>query len=234
MKGLLKIVGFGTLVALLSVIAVGTVAYADDSTDTGFDFRGRVRSAVADILGITVEEYDAAVDQAQTQVVDEAVAEGQITEDQAEMMKQRMEDGPMPGKRGMGFGGRGFAPMGGPNDMISIAAEELALSVSDLRDAIQDGKSITDLAAEQGVDIEVIEDAVLAGVSEKVAEAVGEGRITQEQGEQMLAQAEERITAQLEGTGPGPMPPGGRGGRGGMQGDFDGGRGGMKRGFRGF
>ena len=69
MKRIWKIVGVATLVAILGVAAVGAVAYAqDDGEGFPFDFAGRFKEALAGILGVTVEEYDNAVDQAQSQV----------------------------------------------------------------------------------------------------------------------------------------------------------------------
>jgi hypothetical protein len=77
MKRFWKFAGIATLVAILGVAAVGAVAYAQDDGSGGpFDFGGRFREAVANILGVTVDEYDAAVEQAQDQVVDEALEEG--------------------------------------------------------------------------------------------------------------------------------------------------------------
>ena len=62
----------------------------------------KFKEALAGILGISVDDYNAAVDKAQQQVLDEAVADGVLTEDQAEMMQWRMSQEPGPGLRGMG------------------------------------------------------------------------------------------------------------------------------------
>jgi hypothetical protein len=222
MKRLWKIVGIATLVAILGVAAVGAVAYAQDGgTEGPFDFGGRFREAIAGILGISVEEYDAAVDEAQEQVVDEALDEGWLTEDQAEKMRERMEQGF--GPRGMDKGfmvpHRGFMGRGGES-LMDVAAEELCISVEDLHAELRDGKTIAELAQDNGVDPQGIVDAYLAQLEETLKQSVEDGKQTQSQADWMLEQAAERVPDQLEETWGGRFPGGMRGGGrpGGMRG----------------
>jgi hypothetical protein len=203
MKRIWKIVGVATLVAILGVAAVGAVAYAqDDGEGFPFDFAGRFKEALAGILGVTVEEYDNAVDQAQSQVIDEAKAEGWLTDDQAEMLQWRWEQEPGMGMRGMGRGFDKFGPgmFGRGDNLVSLAADALDLSLTDLLTELQDGKTIADVAGEKGVDTQVIIDAYTAQLKENLDEAVTEGRITQNQADYQLEQAVERVTQQLENT----------------------------------
>jgi hypothetical protein len=222
MRKFWKIAGIATLVAILGVAAVGAVVYAQDDGSGGpFDFGGRFRQALADILGISVEEYDAAVEQAQDRVVDEALDEGWLTEDQAEMLRWRMDQAPGFGMRGMdkGFGGFEHGMFGHGKNLISIAADQLDMSLTDLLTELQDGKSIADVAAEKGVDTGAIVDAYLAELKTDLDEAVAEGRITQNQADYSLEQAEERAVDQLSNTWEGGFRDHGH--RGGMM-DFPG------------
>jgi hypothetical protein len=200
------------LVAILGVAAVGAVAYAQDDGSGGpFDFGGRFREAIAEILGISVEEYDAAVEQAQEQVVDEALAEGWLTEDQAKRMQERFGNGVgAQGMKGMGFMGRGAT------SLIDVAAEKMGMSVRDLRAELQDGKSIADVANEKGVDTQDIIDTYLAELETSLADAVAEAKITQNQADWQLQQATEKAPDQLNGTWEGKLPGGKR--PGGMRG----------------
>lgn len=220
MKRIWKMAGIAMLVAILGVAVIGAVAFAQDDEGTGwpFDFGQRFREAVADILGITVEEYDAAVEQAQERVIDEAVTEGWLTEDQAELLQWRMDQAPGFRMRGMGKGFGGFDR--GVDNLISIAADKLGMSLTDLLTELQDGKSIADLADEKGVDTQEIVDAYLAELKADLDEAVDDGKITQKQADYHLEQAEERVTDQLDNTWPNCEPGGFRGGgrHGGMMG----------------
>jgi len=234
-----RIAMFGGLVALVGVLALGTVAFAQDADDEEswpFNLRQKLHEAIAEVLGISVDEYDAAVETAQGQLLEEAVAEGWLTQEQADWMLERMEGGL--GFRGMPFGrggrgGRMGGWIGGPeNSLLDVAAEQLNLEVDDLRAELQDGKSIAEVAEAQGVDPQTIADAYMAKVSENLVEAVAEERITQEQADQMLKRMEEQVKAQLDSTCGGFWPGGfggkmpkglerGYGGRGGRAMPFD-------------
>jgi hypothetical protein len=214
MRKIVKIVGIATLVAILGVAAVGVLAYAQDDTGANgpFDFAARFKDALASALGITVDEYDAAVEKAQAQVVDEAVTEGWLTQDQADLMKWRMDQAPgfgMP-HMGRGFEGFGHGMMGGEDNLLSIAADKLGIKLTDLLTELQGGKSIADVAGEKGVDTQVIVDAYLAQIKGNLDEAVTAGRITQKQADYQLQQMEQRVTDQLDNTGLGGFDGGGR------------------------
>ena len=205
MSKLWKIVGIALLVAILGTVTIGAVAYAQDEDESGwpFDLDQKFKEALAGILGITVDEYDAAVDEAQGQVVDEALAEGWLTEDQAEMLEWRLQQSSEFGHRGMmprGLGGFGRGMMGGGDSLTSIAADELGMSLTELLTELQDGKTIAEVAGDKGVEVQVIVDAYMAQLKESLDEAVADGRITQKQADWQLAQAEERVTDRLNST----------------------------------
>ena len=59
-------------------------------------------------------------------------------------------------------------------EMLAAAAEALGVSEDDLRAALQDGQSIADVAEAEGVDIQVVIDALVANGTERLEEAIGE------------------------------------------------------------
>jgi hypothetical protein len=228
MRKLWLVVGVAALVAALGVAAVGTVALAQDD-DGPFNFRARFKEVLAGLLDVTVEEYDAAVEQAQAQVVDEAEAEGWLTEDQADRMRERAEEGHGPRGFGKDFmgprGERGFmAPRGGKGFMgkerfapLKIAADLMEMDVQDLAAELRDGKSITAVAEEHGVTSQEIVDAYVAQLEERLMQPVENGRITEKMAEAMVEQARETLPELLEKTwedfGPGGFRHGGQPGR---------------------
>lgn len=218
MKKLGKFVGIAAAVVVLGLVAVGAVAFAqgpEGESDGSFNYYERFRQTLAGILGISVEEYDSAVEQAQGQVLDEAVTEGWLTQDQADRMRDRMEQAPGMGPWGMKGGGRhGRGMEGWGTNLVSIAAEELGMDQADLVAELQAGRSIADVASEKGVDPQAIADAYLAQLGERLSQAVENGRITQDQADSMLEQAREHVTDQLNGTWEGCGPRGFHGMRG--------------------
>lgn len=221
MKRFWKIAGIATLVAILGVTAIGAVALAQDPEDGSawpFDFHTKFREAIAEILKIDVETYDTAVEQAREQVVDEALAEGWLTEEQAERMQERLEPGFGPRGMDKGFMGPHGGLMGHDGDSImGTIAEEAGLSVQDLFAELQEGKTLAEVASEHGVDAEAIVADHLAQLEENLQQAVEDGKITENQAGAMLEHAKEMVPDLLnntwEGKFPGGFPGGERPGR---------------------
>jgi hypothetical protein len=215
MRRFWKIAGIATMVAVLAVVAAGAIAVAQEPEDADswpFQFREKLHEAIAGVLGISVDEYDSAVETARDQVLDEAVTSGWLTQDQADRMRERAEEGfgpgMRPGFRGRhgampGLGGMHHGLMGGPEgSLLSVAADQLEITVEELLEQLQAGKTIADLASEKGVDLQSIADAHLDSLTNSLNEAVQDGLLTQERADWMLAQARERVLEHLEGTWP--------------------------------
>ncbi len=214
MKRLFKIVGIAMLVAVLGIAAVGVAAFAQGDTgtsDSPFDYVTKFKEALAGILGISVDEYDAAVDKAEQQVIDQAVSEGRLTEEQAAELQSRLDRASAGAGLGKAFGkmDRGMGRVSGVS-LRSVAAEKLGMELEDLLTELENGKTIAALAEEKGVDTQTIIDAYLAQVKEKLDEKVAGGDITQEQADSQLEKAETRAIEKMDSTWEGLKHEGGR------------------------
>lgn len=72
-------------------------------------------------------------------------------------------------------------------DTLGVTAEEL-------REAFGNGQTLADVAEAQGVDIQDVIDLKVSQVSDHLAQAVEDGRLTQAEADEKLAEATERIT----------------------------------------
>ena len=130
---------------------------------------------------------------------------------------------------GGGYGRRGGGGwMGGGMSLVEATAEATGLPVEDVVAALQGGQSYADIASGAGVSLQAIVDVAVAQRTEAMAEAVAEGRFTQEQVDTMLASMAEHLLEQLNAEW---TAAGGMGGRSGGQG-MSRGRGGMGGGTR--
>jgi len=135
---------------------------------------------------------------------------------------------------GQGMQGSGYS-------LVAVAAEKLDMTIPELRDALEDGQTIADLAQEKGVELQDIADAWLAERAEILSQAVADGRITQEQADEMLEHMEEEVLEHLRATWPwthdheecGEHMPEGFGGFGARMSDGNGARGFGQRGSSG-
>ena len=89
------------------------------------------------------------------------------------------------------FGKRGRGPGGGLDDAgLEAIAEVLDMSTDELSAALEDGKKIHELAEEAGVDPQEIHDAMSGireeAMRERIAQAVEDGSMSQEQADWML------------------------------------------------
>lgn len=109
------------------------------------------------------------------------------------------------GDHGPGGGGRGAS--------LDVAATTLGVTEDDLKTALRDGKTIADIAAEKGVDVQTVIDALVADAKTRIAAEVTDGSITQDEADQRLESLTERITSFVNDGFQG--GPGGHGGPGG-------------------
>jgi hypothetical protein len=213
--------------AVTGGVGAGIAASQDDSrTSSFFD-------SVAKHLGISSQELEDATRAAAIDQVDAALEDGRITEEQAEELKSRIESGDMPpflgpglffggpkgdGERGLGFGpGLGFHF----GEKLDAAAEYLGITDEELREALQSGKSLAEIAEEQGKSLDGLKDALVAEAQTRLDEAVADEKLTREHADRILerlregiddlvnASGENRFRFHFRGHGPGfggPMP----------------------------
>jgi lambda repressor-like predicted transcriptional regulator len=175
-------------------------------------YHDQIQEAVAEALGISVEELEAAHDEGKTlrdlaeeqgveladvqaaleaahlEAVEQAVADGVISEEMAERIIERMEQKPPAGW---------MEPY--HDQMQEAIAEALGISVEELEAARDAGQPPAEIAEALGVDPDEFRQATQDARAEIVEQAVADGVLTPEQAEQI---------GQGRGRGPGGPGPG--------------------------
>lgn len=77
-------------------------------------------------------------------------------------------------------------------------AKDLNMAPKDLLAELRSGKTINQVAQEQGVAPQTIVDDLVGKVDARVDKAVSEGKLTQEQGDKIKAKAPERIATLMD------------------------------------
>lgn len=122
--------------------------------------------------------------------LDELVAGNQLTQEEADRiyaaaedhlptLMERVPDGDGPHKRPLG------RILHGIRGMIGSAAEALGMERSELGERLRAGESVADVAAEEGVELETVSDAILSDVNARIDQAVANGRIDEPTGEEL-------------------------------------------------
>jgi polyhydroxyalkanoate synthesis regulator phasin len=182
-------IGVVGLAAVAGIIALGAgifggVAQAQEPTDEDSSWHELYQQALADKLGVTVDELQAAQEDARNQVIDDAVASGRITEDQADRLRNAE-----PGDLRHGFGMRVRHAIG---NALEKAADILGLTTDEVRQGFADGKTLNDMAAEQGVTD--LESQLVSQLTADIQAKVDDGTITQDQADRMLENLADRVS----------------------------------------
>lgn len=119
----------------------------------------------------------------------------------------------------------GRYPGGFLGSCMDDIGELLGLSTEEIRALREDGLSLAEIAAGQGIGEDELVAAVVAGIGENLAEQVANGNITQERADTFLEQLPDRVATMITSSGP-------VFGRGCTDGDEDGFRQGFRQGFR--
>jgi hypothetical protein len=165
---------------------------------------------VAKRLNVTRDQLDAAVKGAAEARIDAAVKDGKLTQEQGEAAKKRLANGvpmlggPILGGRPHGPGGPGFGERRGFGLGFGFegAASYLGLTEAQLREQLQDGKSLADVAKAQNKDVAGLKAALKANVTKKLDEAVKDGHLTEAQKTRILADVDDRLDDVINGTPP--------------------------------
>ncbi|MBA3468698.1 MAG: hypothetical protein H0T53_03540 [Herpetosiphonaceae bacterium] len=188
---------------------------------------GKTFAAIAEENGNTADDVvKAAIAQLKT-TLDAEVAAGTLTQAQADVQlaqaatkaSMMVSQVGMPGSPGRGGPGRGGPGRGGL-DMISATADVTGLSVTEVQQAHQAGKTFAAIAEENGKTADDVIKATVANAKTRLDAAVAAGTLTQAQADTQLALVTEQATEQVNHVGMPGGPDGGRG-RGGRHGGLD-------------
>lgn len=164
-------------------------------------------STLAENLGISQDELEAALKQTALDMVDQAVANGNLTEEQAAEIRERIESGEAP-PFFFGFGRgfhHGFDRGVGVGAKLDDIAGFLGVEVADITSALQDNQSLAQIADANGKTAGELAAFLLEQVTERVNDAVANGDLTQERADEVLANAPDRIDELINREGfPGP------------------------------
>ena len=122
------------------------------------------------------------------------IDDGTLTEDQAAAVITALEDArPLGGHAGdVGHGGHGGHGHGRGLGS-GAAADALGMTRDELRDAIRGGRTIAEIAADRGVELQSVIDAMVASAQERLDDKVADGTLTHQEADARLAEITERI-----------------------------------------
>jgi hypothetical protein len=195
--------------AVLAAGAGGGAAIAASGGDERQKAEQSILDDAAKRLNVTPEALRSALGAAEDAQLDQAVKDGKLTQAQADAIKKRRAEaktvlggpgagaGPDRGGRGFGGpGGPGFGGLrfkGGPGGALDAAASALGLSRADLLTKLRAGKSIADVAKDAGKSLDDVKQAITAGVTKELDQAVTDKKLTSAQRDKVLKELTEHL-----------------------------------------
>lgn len=183
-------------VLLAAVILVGAVtgmAFANPDPQEGFSkanlFQNFVSKFAAN-LGVDQDKVTAAMDTTKKQMLDEAVQQGNLTQEQADKIAARKD---------FGFGGMAFHQDKGREFkkdhslQFGGVANALGMTDEEFKAELQAGKKIQDIVAEHGMTTEEFRQKMQEIKKEAISKMVTDGKITQDQADKMIQRMDQRL-----------------------------------------
>ncbi|OAT81673.1 DUF2680 domain-containing protein [Desulfotomaculum copahuensis] len=196
-----KSIAVGIVTAALAVTAVAGSAFAQTAPATnapkpGINLYQTFVSGLATNLGIDQSTLTAAMTKTEQQMIDNAVQQGAITQDQANKMEAYLQKHP-----GMlpFFGHRGPGRPGGKAN-LNLVAQALGMNVSDLQSQLHGGKKLADIVQAQGMSMQQFREKMLTLREQAIQQNVSSGKMTQQQADKIL-QRLQAMQQKLEGGG---------------------------------
>lgn len=195
-SGLVLLAGGGGVAAVAATQGsngLGRQAYIDD---------------VAKRLNVSPSALTAAIGAARNEQIEAAVADGRITQSEANALKQRAQQrggGSFFGRYGHRFGGPGLGDR-------FVVTQYLGISETTLRSDLHAGKSLAQIASSTpGKSVEGLKAAIVSAYKQRLEKAVASGSITSQQEQQRLANLSGHVEALLKRTDSGGRGHGRRG-----------------------
>ncbi|MCI3923343.1 hypothetical protein MO973_24255 [Paenibacillus sp. TRM 82003] len=159
---------------------------------------GKTLADIAAAQGVDVQAViDASVASMKAKL-DERLAEGKLTKAQYDELAATVTDKATKLVNGELGGGKAKFGRGIGGEPIVAEAELaalLSLSAEQLKEAVTGGKTLAEIAGEQGIEVQAVIDLLVKKMTEKLDEKLAAGTITQERYDAMKSTLTERATA---------------------------------------
>lgn len=159
-------------------------------------------TSLAEVIEANGGDVEAVVDgtvEAITERVNARVADGTITQERADEILGNLEERVTDGLNGEGPARR-FVEQRVRSGVLELAAEQTGLTREEIVAQVREGATLADVLTANGVDVNAFLDSAVEQASERFSQAVENGRITQEQLNERLANLREQLEARINGT----------------------------------
>jgi hypothetical protein len=168
-------------------------------------------TALAGNLGITEDQLRDALAKTSTDLIDQALAGGDITQEQADALKEHVEGGQylfgaprlLKGFDRGWSGSSAFPLIGRLDDVADAVATYLGVSTDDLMSSLADGQSLAEIATANSKDVEGLKTVIRDAAKAELDEGVADGDLEQADADDLLSSLDEKLDDIINGALPG-------------------------------
>jgi len=165
---------------------------------------GKTMKEIFEEKGLDYEEYLNQWLADHEACLEEAVADGKLTQAQADLMLERLQDRVEDGlffyqNRGFGDSMRSYMQFRtekmweGGHGLIGELLDKLEITFEDLKARISGGETLEEIADEAGIDLDALHQEFIQKQLENVDQALADGKITEEQADRIRERLNERL-----------------------------------------
>ena len=177
--------------AAAAVVAAGGAVAATRDTSPAEERQALLADA-ARRLDVTPAALADALEEAMAARVDAAVADGRLTREHGDALKDRIREGGIPLGIPHRLGHRGRF------GHLEAAAQYLGVEAAALRSELRSGKSLAQVARDRGRSVDGLVDALVADAERRLDEAVAAGRLTEARKRELVAGIRDAIAARVD------------------------------------
>lgn len=195
-----------------------TTTKSDADTQGKDTLRESFLNNLATRLGVTVDELKTDIKESEKALVDKALADGKISQQEADDAKARIDAGEHVPFHFMFGDGPRHPFMRLAYNLVEETAKVLGVDESEVATSVRSGSSLEQIASDHGMNFDAFETALLAQVKTGLDAKVASGDITQARADEIYSKFSENINTIVTDTNTDPGPPFGphrhHGGRG--------------------
>jgi uncharacterized protein YidB (DUF937 family) len=177
---------------------------SDATPEAKQERRDEFLNELADNLGVSREALDGALSDTALSMVDKALADGKITQDEATRIKEKIASGDFPFFGGPGFG-HGFEKGFHRGFQAGVKLEDLAtflgVDIAAIHDGMMNGQSLAQIAETHGKSRDELKAYITSNVTEKLKQEVKDGNTTQAQADEKLQSVKDNLDNLIDNTG---------------------------------
>jgi lambda repressor-like predicted transcriptional regulator len=159
---------------------------------------GTSLAQLADQQGVSVDGLEAVIVAEASEHLDDAVADGRISEERAQDMLTQLEDRVSEMVQSTDAPKRDGRRGGGV--VREAVTSYLDTPVEEIREAREGGTSLAQIAESEGKSADGLEQAIIAAAKEKTTDAVESGRLTQAEADDRLSELESSVSEMVHST----------------------------------